>query len=157
MPSCPAAAVALTVTMMVMRLAWLGCLIGISCGGGGGTPPPIIDGSPDIVDSKACGLGDDCNLVADTGCDDDQRCDVAMVNATCFQATCETPGPIQAGGACSLSNNEGALTWDNCGVGLICYQGTCLAPCDTMCPAMFNCVVDTDVGSLTLSVCVPAT
>ncbi len=139
---------------MKRSLVLLVCLLATACGNSGNSTS-IDSGTSD--GAKACGAGDDCNIAMNSGCDDDQRCDIVKVSSSCFEPTCVAPGLVPAGGACSLTNNEGALTWDNCGNHLVCYQGMCRTPCDsaTPCATTFNCVPDSDVGSLVVSVCVP--
>ena len=138
-------------------LAWLACGVLLACGS---SSKKTSDGGGGGGDASHCNSGDACDIITDTGCGDDQRCDVAQINDTCFQPMCVEAGTMQIGDPCSNTNSEGSVTWDNCYVGSICYMGTCRAPCDpggsgAGCGSAAHCTADTDVGSLMLGVCLP--
>ncbi|HEY1555129.1 MAG TPA: hypothetical protein VGF94_09895 [Kofleriaceae bacterium] len=138
-------------------LAWFGCVALLACGSSSSKTP---DGGGSGGSGSHCNTGDACDVITDSGCGDDQRCDVAQISATCFEPMCVEAGTMQLGDPCSNTNSEGSVTWDNCFVGSICYMSACRAPCDpggggAGCGSAAHCVADGDVGMLTIGVCLP--
>jgi hypothetical protein len=131
----------------------------LACGGGS-SKTTDGGGGGGGADADHCNSGDACDVITDTGCGDDTRCDVAQINPTCFEPMCVEAGTMQIGDPCSDTNSEGSVMWDNCYVGSICYMGTCRAPCDPTgagqgCATSTHCVADADVGTLMIGVCLP--
>ena len=114
------------------------------------------DATPATADGRSCGVGDACNVSANTGCNDDDRCAVIELGA-CFFPACEGTGPEQLGDPCSMSdNNEGAETWDGCAPTLVCFQSVCTQACGkggATCTAPKQCLQDPDIGTLDVDLC----
>nr|HEX4317862.1 hypothetical protein [Kofleriaceae bacterium] len=126
-----------------------------ACGGSGNASndAAIID-----PDARACGVGDDCNISANTGCDDDDRCTLVQNGSgACFFPQCETDGNGILGSTCSVTaENEGAENWDNCQATLVCFRGTCTQACGhggAACSGSAQCVQDPDVPTFELDIC----
>ncbi len=136
-----------------MRLA-IAIVIVSACGGSSGNSS-TTDAGPG-TDGRVCGIGDSCNVAANTGCDDDDRCTVVELGM-CFFPQCQGSGPEPVGAPCTMNaNTEGAEIWDNCGPQLVCFNSVCTRACSmggTECTAPATCQPDPDVGALVLNIC----
>ncbi|MBP9086293.1 MAG: hypothetical protein KBG15_09240 [Kofleriaceae bacterium] len=120
-----------------MKKLVLGALFGIlaACGGGGKSN---VDGKIIITDGGVDGGGGDvCNVLADTGCQANEKCTWVIDLWTGEDATGRVAcAPVSAtagalGAACMVGTGGMMPTGsDNCGKGLYCNSGVCKTVCD---------------------------
>lgn len=119
---------------LVLTAATISSLAMIACGGGDKKDPPVlVDGGEggtdgDIVDPTAC------NPVTQTGCETGEKCGELIIRneeggVFLAQIACIPEGNVTEDVACADGVPGQDTGYDDCAVGLDCFQGVCTPIC----------------------------
>ena len=104
------------------------------------------DGEDDILDGSFDSGGDECDVLAQTGCNTGEKCtwiwDERDATAELGHIGCVMDGTVAADAACTF--NMDPIGFDNCVGGTFCLDGVCKEICDNnggqpMCPSNKSC------------------